>query len=142
MKEHSLIVPSDPDNDPPSAQVAYSCGGRSKAGGDGSYGNPLSYATAKGSFLHKPCEITWFPYLQKYLVMQDICAGCSDSQIDIWIGNGNGGQAELNCENNSPAGNGHKLIRDGSNSHSPNTNALWSNGGGCQVKNNVYPDAN
>jgi hypothetical protein len=74
--------------------------------------------------------------------MEDICADCSASQIDIWIGNGNGGGAEINCENNAPSGNGHKLIRDGSNSHLANTNALWSSGGGCQVKNNVYPDAN
>ena len=112
----------------------------------------LTYATKKGGNLHSPCEITWFPYLEKYLVMQDICTGCDDNQIDIWIGNGDGGQAELNCENNSPSGNGHKLIRDGSSSHSANSmfrsvihkmvaqtntvvaNALWSSSGGCQVR--------
>ncbi|KAF2753783.1 hypothetical protein EJ05DRAFT_514718 [Pseudovirgaria hyperparasitica] len=124
-------------------QVAYSCVGRgARAGGDGSYDKPLTYATKKGGSLHKPCEITWFPYLKKYLVMADICTGCNDKQIDIWIGDGDGGQAELNCENNSPSGGGHKLIRDGSNGHSPNTNKLWSSSGGCKVSQNVYPDGN
>lgn len=125
---------TDPDNSE-SSSTAYDCSGRGyTAGGDGSFNNPLTYATASGSSLHSPCEVTWFPYLEKYLVMQDTCAGCEDLQIDVWIGNGNGGQSELNCENNSPSGNGHKLIRYGSSSHNANTNALWSKNGGCQVR--------
>jgi hypothetical protein len=121
----------------------------------------LTYATKAGSSLHKPCEITWFPYLKKYLVMADTCTGCSDKQIDIWIGDGNGGQAETDCENNSPSGGGHHLIRDGSHGHKANStfmmfilctlailanveiaNALWSKSKGCQVKQNIYPKGN
>ncbi|CZT15260.1 uncharacterized protein RCC_12313 [Ramularia collo-cygni] len=123
--------------------VAYSCAGRNyKAGGDGSFNNPLTYATKKNGNLHKPCEVAWFPYLKKYLVMSDICTGCDDNQIDIWIGNGDGGQDELNCEVNSPSGGGHKLIRNGASNHETNTNALWSSSKRCQVSKNVYPDGN
>ncbi|WPH01378.1 Hypothetical protein R9X50_00422300 [Acrodontium crateriforme] len=120
--------------------VAYNCNGRNyKAGGDGSHSNPLTYATKKGGSLHTPCEITYFPYLRKYLIMSDICTGCDDKQIDIWIGDGDGGQAELNCENDSPSGNGHKLTRQPSSSLATNTNALWN--GGCHVSSNVYSNA-
>ena len=34
-----------PDNDPPSAQTAYSCSGRDGAGGTGTYADPLTFAT-------------------------------------------------------------------------------------------------
>lgn len=67
-----------------------------------------------------------FPYLEKYLVMQDICTECDDDQIDIWIGNGDGGQAETNCEINSPSGGGHKLIRNGASTHSANSKLTWN----------------
>jgi hypothetical protein len=139
--------------------VAYNCAGRdTKAGGDSSFSNPLTYATKEGGPLHKPCDVTWFPYLKKYLVMQDICTGCKDRQIDIWIGNGDGGQPQLDCEVNSPSGGGHHLIRKPANSHHANSkisiinpprrladhssllaNALWSERGGCRVSQNVYP---
>jgi hypothetical protein len=40
-----------PDNDPPSAGVAYDCGGRNYiAGGTGTYSNPLTMASAEGNY--------------------------------------------------------------------------------------------
>lgn len=53
--------------------------------------------------------------------MSDICTGCDDDQIDIWIGDGDGGQAEEDCENNSPSGSGHYLIRGGSTTNNPHS---------------------
>lgn len=55
-----------PDNDPPSADTAYDCGGRNYiAGGSGTYEDPLSMASAEGEF--SQCEIVYVPYLRKYV---------------------------------------------------------------------------
>lgn len=49
-----------PDNDPPSAQTAYNCGGRKNiAGGTGTYSDPLTMASARGEF--SQCEIVYVP---------------------------------------------------------------------------------
>jgi hypothetical protein len=54
-----------PDNDPPSADTAYDCGGRNfVAGGSGTFDDPLTMASAEGEF--SQCEIVYVPYLQKY----------------------------------------------------------------------------
>ena len=55
-----------PDNDPPSAQTAYNCGGRNYiAGGTGTYDDPLTMASASGEF--SQCEVVYVPYLEKYV---------------------------------------------------------------------------
>jgi hypothetical protein len=56
-----------PDNDPPSAQTAYNCGGRNYVAseGDGSYNNPVTMASAQGEF--NQCETIYVPYLKKYV---------------------------------------------------------------------------
>jgi len=55
-----------PDNDLPSANTAYNCGGRNfVAGGSGTYDDPLTMASAQGEF--SQCEIAYVPYLEKYV---------------------------------------------------------------------------
>lgn len=81
-----------PDNSPPGPATAYTCGlGRGyTAGGDGSYDNPLTMATAPGEY--DRCEIVWSPYVRKYLIFQDTCAACTDDfengikHVDLWLG--------------------------------------------------------
>ena len=64
-----------PDNDPPSAQTAYNCGGRNfVAGGTGTYSDPLTMASAPGEY--SQCEIVYVPYLKKYARLEDYCAQC------------------------------------------------------------------
>lgn len=64
-----------PDNDPPGDATAYSCGGRNyHAGGTGTYADPLTFATAPGEY--DECEIVYFPYMKKYLRMEDYCEAC------------------------------------------------------------------
>ena len=54
-----------PDNNPPSADTAYSCGGRNNiAGGTGTYVDPVTFASAEGEF--NECETVYIPYLEKY----------------------------------------------------------------------------
>ena len=66
-----------PDNDPPGDATAYDCGGRDyHAGGIGTYADPLTFATAPGEY--DEYEIVYFPYMEKYLRMEDYCEGCCE----------------------------------------------------------------
>lgn len=107
-----------PDNDPPGPATAYNCGGRNNiAGGDGSFNNPLTFATAPGEY--SQCEIVYSSYLKKYLRMEDYCAQCTTDwnsgikHIDIWTGSStsNGGQNQINCENSLTPNNGQQVLR-------------------------------
>lgn len=62
-----------PDNDPPGPATAYNCGGRNnKAGGTGTYSDPVTFAGAPGAF--NQCEIIYLPFLTKYARFEDTCA--------------------------------------------------------------------
>ena len=108
-----------PDNDPPgTANTAYDCGvGRNfQAGGVGSWDNPLTFATADGEY--DTCEVVYAPYLKKYLRHEDWCAqytedwGRGIKHIDVWTGTvANGGQAQIQCENNLTPGPHQSFIR-------------------------------
>ena len=53
-----------PDNNPPSSNTAYNCGGRNNiAGGSRTYDDPLNMVSAQGEF--SQCEIVYVPYLKK-----------------------------------------------------------------------------
>lgn len=66
--------------------VAYDCqnpNGQSrgyKAGGDGTWNNPLSIAGELDQ-----CSIIYIPYLRKYGIIDDRCYGCGTAHIDIWV---------------------------------------------------------
>ena len=107
-----------PDNDPAGSGTAYNCGRDYKAGGIGTYSNPLTFASAPGEF--DVCEIIYDPYTQKYLRMEDYCAQCTTDwesgiwHIDVWTGSSikGGGQAQIQCENQlTPARRSQTIIR-------------------------------
>ncbi|KAL5414948.1 hypothetical protein PMIN03_002906 [Paraphaeosphaeria minitans] len=109
-----------PDNDPPGPATAYDCGRGFKAGGTGTYGDPLTFASAQGEF--KSCEIIYDPYLRKYLRYEDYCQQCTEdwaaspkiNHIDVWTGSPtvNGGQQQIQCENDlTPADRSQKIVR-------------------------------
>ncbi|KAL5465748.1 hypothetical protein PMIN07_003887 [Paraphaeosphaeria minitans] len=109
-----------PDNDPPGPATAYNCGRGFKAGGTGTYGDPLTFASAQGEF--KSCEIIYDPYLRKYLRYEDYCQQCTEdwaaspkiNHIDVWTGSPtvNGGQQQIQCENDlTPADRSQKIVR-------------------------------
>lgn len=94
-----------PDNDPPGADIAYDCGRGFKAGGTGTFNDPLTFASAEGEFSR--CEVIYDPYLKKYLRYEDFCAQCTTDwkknvhHIDVWTGSPktNGGNEQIQCEN-------------------------------------------
>ncbi|RAL16785.1 uncharacterized protein BO97DRAFT_420179 [Aspergillus homomorphus CBS 101889] len=121
-----------PDNDPPSADIAYDCGRGNSAGGTGTYSDPLTFASASGEF--KQCEIIYLPYLRKYLRYEDECAQCTTDyksgklHIDIWTGaNSNGGNAQINCEDNLTP-DSQTVVRSPASSYTVNSDALFAKG--------------
>jgi len=137
-----------PDNSPPGADTAYSCLSRDyTAGGTGTYSNPLTFATAPGEF--SQCEIIYAPILKKYLIMQDSCDQCTtdwdddgEYHIDIWTGSAtvNGGDDQINCEDNLTPDGTVTIIRYPASTYSVDTTALYSSGSSPSCRtSHVYP---
>ncbi|PWY67119.1 hypothetical protein BO94DRAFT_612331 [Aspergillus sclerotioniger CBS 115572] len=134
-----------PDNDPPSADIAYDCGRGYTAGGTGTHSDPLTFASAPGEFTK--CEIIYLPYLRKYLRFEDTCAQCTSDyengkrHIDIWTGSttSNGGDAQIDCEDDLTPDDSQTIIIDPSSSLTVNTGKLFSDGS-CHTSN-TYTDA-
>ncbi|KAF2479783.1 hypothetical protein BDY17DRAFT_313521 [Neohortaea acidophila] len=123
-----------PDNSPPGAGTAYSCGyGRGyTAGGKGTYADPLTFATAPGEF--NKCEIIYDEYTRKYLVFQDTCAKCIKDwakgiyHIDIWTGSStvNGGKAQIQCEDALTPNQGQPVVRNDTTSTAFRVQSSWA----------------
>lgn len=73
------------------------------AGGDGSFANPETFATAMTNTNFKQCEIVYIPYFQKYFQYMDHCeAAITDyaaglTHLDLWIGP-QSNEGQLSCE--------------------------------------------
>ncbi|CAK46754.1 uncharacterized protein BO96DRAFT_436151 [Aspergillus niger CBS 101883] len=149
-----------PDNDPPSADIAYDCGRGYTAGGTGTYDDPLTFATAPGEF--KKCEIVYLPYLRKYLRFEDTCAQCSKYpharsvppltetatdydngklHIDIWTGSttSSGGDTQIHCEDSLTPDDSQTVIINPGTSYTVNSDELFASGK-CYTSN-VYSNA-
>jgi hypothetical protein len=96
---HELTFYGYPDNDPPGAGIALPTI-HSKAGGTGTYADPVTFASAPSEF--KAGTILYVPLLKKYVIMEDTCAQCTSDwsagkrHIDVWM--------------NSDSTNGSKLL--------------------------------
>ncbi|KAL2065224.1 hypothetical protein VTL71DRAFT_2893 [Oculimacula yallundae] len=138
-----------PDNDPPSAQVAYNCGGRNYvAGGTGSFSDPVTMASAKGEF--SQCEIVYVPYLKKYVRYEDYCQQCTDDfksgkrHIDIFTGSSmvSGGNEQIDCENKLTPNGDIVIVRSPASNYEVDTAPLYHKGtkNPCRT-NHVYAGA-
>ncbi|OJI83541.1 hypothetical protein ASPTUDRAFT_55578 [Aspergillus tubingensis CBS 134.48] len=123
-----------PDNDPPSADIAYDCGRGYTAGGTGTYDDPLTFATAPGEF--EKCEIIYLPYLRKYLRFEDTCAQCTTDydngklHIDIWTGStkSSGGDTQIDCEDSLTPDDSQTVIISPGTSYTVNSDELFASG--------------
>lgn len=89
-----------PDNSPPGNKIAHGII-HARAGGDGTYCNPTTFATEKANDSTIPYGIKiYVPFLKQYFIREDLCAhsgpkkgsghnGCKGIWFDLWIG-GNG----------------------------------------------------
>ncbi|MDQ0383169.1 3D (Asp-Asp-Asp) domain-containing protein [Amycolatopsis thermophila] len=73
------------DNDPPgSREIAYPGTVHQRAGGTGTFTDPLTFAAEAGQFA--PGTKIYVPAVRRYFVLEDTCATCSGSHIDLWAG--------------------------------------------------------
>ena len=99
-----------PDNDPPGGAIAYPSDEYSETlhnstGGDGTYDNPISFASDPDLF--SPGTIIYVPYIKKYIIMEDMCVTCIENwqdnekkHIDIWMESNENYEDELYaCQN-------------------------------------------
>ncbi|HLK38183.1 MAG TPA: hypothetical protein VKU41_15580 [Polyangiaceae bacterium] len=98
------------DNSPPGGAIAYPKGGgyptrHETAGGTGTYGDPITFATDMAEF--GVGTVLYVPFIEKYVVMEDDCVQCDSDwtsshkfHIDVWMNsNGSEDPAALNrCE--------------------------------------------
>jgi hypothetical protein len=66
-----------------------------KAGGTGTYSDPLTFAAADGAYT--PGTKIYVPLVQKYFISQDKCAGCVGTQVDLYVGNPSNTIVADNC---------------------------------------------
>jgi len=73
------------DNDPPgSREIAYPGVMHGQAGGTGTFEDPITFAAQDGRFA--PGTRIYVPDVRRYFILEDSCAGCSGSHIDLWTG--------------------------------------------------------
>jgi 3D (Asp-Asp-Asp) domain-containing protein len=54
------------------------------AGGSGSYEDPVTFAAGPGTFA--PGTRIYVPDLDRYFVLEDLCASCGGTHIELWTG--------------------------------------------------------
>jgi 3D (Asp-Asp-Asp) domain-containing protein len=88
-----------PDNSPPGAGIAHKIKHQT-AGGTGTYEDPITFATATSAQnVFPPGIIVYIPHLQKYFIMEDDCAACNNTHMDLWVNsNGSFNSQVLACE--------------------------------------------
>jgi 3D (Asp-Asp-Asp) domain-containing protein len=73
------------DNDPPgSREIAYPGVLHGQAGGAGTFDDPITFAAQDGRFA--PGTKIYVPDVRRYFILEDSCASCSGSHIDLWAG--------------------------------------------------------
>jgi hypothetical protein len=114
-----------PDNTPPGRAIAHPVI-HQRAGGDGTYCNPTTFATEKSNDTAIPYGTKiYVPFIKQYFVREDLCAasgppvgsgsnGCYKLWFDLWIG----GNAHSNvsalvaCERNLTPNRKVRVILD------------------------------
>lgn len=97
------------------------------------------------SFLLPQGEIVYFPYLKKYLRLEDYCAECTTDytngfkHIDVWTGGSAtiDTQAQIDCEDALTPDANQTVIRNPSKDLAVNSGALWDLDGRCHT-NRTY----
>ncbi|GAC1570832.1 MAG: hypothetical protein NVS3B20_02630 [Polyangiales bacterium] len=92
------------DNSPPGASISNPTL-HPKAGGVGTFANPITFATDSGEWA--PGTILYVPFIRKYVVLEDLCGRCTTDwasghrHIDVWMNSDSTNLSQLlKCENN------------------------------------------
>ena len=78
------------DNSPPGTVISHPCI-HARAGGAGTYANPITFATDTAELPY--CQIVYVPYMQRYFIHEDECSQCDQNwnaghryRFDMWAG--------------------------------------------------------
>ncbi|TVZ76737.1 hypothetical protein [Streptomyces sp. BK340] len=75
------------DNDPGGSTQISNPSVHDKAGGTGTFDDPITFAAGEGSY--QPGTKIYYPALKKYFVMEDSCADCGANHVDLYMGSAN-----------------------------------------------------
>ncbi|MCJ1275899.1 hypothetical protein MMC21_003704 [Puttea exsequens] len=113
-----------------SAQGSFPCPQNPLDGGDGSYANPETFATAQSNTDFANCDIIYIPYFKKYFQYHDHCVACDEEfngtypahptpkgyvHLDLWIGPQSLVEGQSDCELNFGTLSGKEILRDPGN---------------------------
>lgn len=87
-----------PDNDPPGSAAIARQVVHTRAGGVGTYEDPITVAVRMNGN-YRIGQRIYFPDFRRYGIVEDFCGACTSSSIDIWVGgNGSNNSRVLSCE--------------------------------------------
>jgi hypothetical protein len=73
------------DNDPPGSDAIARPRIHARAGGTGTYSDPITLAVYAGT--HDPGTLFYIPHVRRYFIVEDDCATCARIEwLDMWIG--------------------------------------------------------
>lgn len=119
------------DNDPPgSAAIAYPRLHR-KAGGVGTYADPITFATAYHR-TYPPGTRIYVPRLHKYAVMEDDC-WCDQPRdhVDLWAGGVGNDRGVVRCEDRLTLDGNERIVKNPDPRRAVDTRPLYSKATGC-----------
>ena len=130
------------DNDPKGSTDISDPVIHQKAGGTGTYADPLTFASPTGSGEYPIGTKIYVPLVQKYFVREDTCAvswtapnGCGAvTHVDLYVGNPSDSQSVVACEDSlTPSGNGKITVNPPSNLP-VDASPIWNQSSGTCMK--------
>jgi hypothetical protein len=131
------------DNDPKGSTDISNPVLHQKAGGVGTFADPLTFASPTGSGEYAIGAKIYVPLVQKYYIREDTCAvswtapnGCGAvSHVDLYVGNPSDSQAVVQCEESlTPSGGKASIIVNPPATLTVDPNPIWNQSTGACMK--------
>jgi hypothetical protein len=131
------------DNDPKGSTAISNPVIHQKAGGTGTYADPLTFASPTGSGEYPIGTKIYVPLAQKYFIREDTCAvswtapnGCGAvTHVDLYVGNPSDSQSVVSCEDSlTPSGGKGSIIVNPPSNLTVDSNPIWNQSSGTCMK--------
>lgn len=117
------------DNTPPGSAEICCAILHQKAGGTGTYADPITTAVASSSF--PPGTRFYIPSIKRYVIVEDSGASDGQNHLDIWVGGQGFSRSDSDACMNSYTGT-HQIIQNPGPNH-PVTVGELTGRGGCKI---------
>lgn len=117
------------DNTPPGSADICCPKLHQKAGGTGTYEDPITTAVASSSF--PPGTRFYIPPIKRYVIVEDSGASDGQNHLDIWVGGQGHSKGDSDACMNSFTGT-HSIIQNPGPGH-PVTAGELTTAGGCKI---------